>query len=1154
MSPRTDNSWPLSERQVALVRSAEVDDDRPNCYAVTELACALPLDRPRLATAFEDTVGHHPVLRSAFDFRPGRVPGQILQGTAGELDVVDLRTTSAQSRARILAETRREWSARRFDPAVGPLIRLAACQLAEEEFRLITVVHPALLDRWSLKAFHVELLTRYRGSGLQIEPDSVSVTSANAPVVAVAAQAASTADPVAAWANSFADFTASRPKFWITEPDEAGAADGAGAADTVGETAATAPPPRWVPVSEGLTRNLTALADRLGVPFAHVLLAAHAKAVGAAAGRVDVVVGVETECWDRDAPRPLGMLTNVLATRIDLAACPWTDLVRRVAAVSSSAQSLRHQSYLRVQRILGAGQLLDSSFCYSESGIEADFLDGEGSVMCALAGHPAGRDDTSGHARLPVEGTVLVEAFRGASTGQLALRLTAGRDLAEAQLREVARLHVEILARCAAADESHQNYSPLTPHQERLLLSHWNRPVHPAGINGRTDRLLYCVHELFEQQVPRTPDAIAVTDVSHTLTYRELNAQANRIARRLRSVGIGAGSVVGVQVRRDVAMLTSFLAVLKAGAAYLPLDLQQPAERIAYMLSDAGATLVLSDGVHMDAVPAGKWSVLGTDELSESAMTGPDTDLGPISSPSDLMYVIYTSGSTGRPKGVQVPHCGVANYLSWCADAYARRRSQGGTVLFSSAAFNMVIPVLYVPLIMGQRVCLIDETLDMLDVAEQLIRLAPFTFIKLTPSQLRILIDLIGTENIRGLAGTLVVGAEAFSVSTLRQWRRADPETPVVNEYGPTEASVGNCVHFADGGEDDGLLPIGRPIPNTTIYVVDPTLALVPVGVPGELCIGGVGIARGYSGRPSLTAERFIADPFSLRPGARLYRTGDIGRWLPGGVLTFLGRADGQLKIRGYRIEPAEVEAALVEHPAISAAVVSGAGTFPDALSLVGYYVSARELSPAEVRAFLVRRLPEYMVPNFLVSISEIPLNANGKVDYKALPGPHRRQPDIREGTAAASEPGPALARIWTAVFAVDEVSPTDPIVANEVDLFQEAQLALQISQSMGINAGRAFRLVENATTMGELHDQLAQEAHTGIGDRIAGRSGPEPALRMPAVQGAAGHHRHPWRRRARLGGHDRGGRGILASPVSRVRRPASTARRRGPRWPGEPG
>lgn len=1078
MLPRTDNWWPLSERQVALVRSAEVDDDCPDRYAVTELTCALPLDRSHLAAAFADTVRRHPVLRSAFDFRPGQPPGHVLRENAGEPDVADLRTIPEQSRVRILAETQREWSARRFDLAAGPLIRLAACRLVEEEFRLITVSHPALLDRWSLNAFHIELLTRYRGSGPQIEPDSASVAAADAPVVAARAQPGSAAGPVAAWADSFADFTPSRPEFWITEPGEAGAEDTPGAADSPGGTAAMAPPPRWVSIPEGLTRDLTALADRLGVPFGHVLLAAHAKAVGAATGRVDVVVGVETECWDRAAPRPLGMLSNVLATRIDLAPGSWADLVRRVAAAATSAQPLRHLSYLRVQRILGAGQLLDSSFCYSESGIEADLLDGESGVLSALAGHPAGQGGARGHVRLPTEGAVLVEAFRGPRTGQLALRLTAGRDLTAAQLREVARLHAEILARCAAVGEPHQDYSPLTPHQERLLLSHWNRPVHPAGIDARTDRLRYCVHELFEQQVRRTPDAIAVSDVSHELTYRELNARANRLAHRLRSARIGAGSVVGVQVRRDAAMLTSFLAVLKAGAAYLPLDPQQPAERVAYILSDAGATLVLGDRTHRDAIPAGPWSVLHTDESPGPAIPLPDTDLQRISTPSDLMYVIYTSGSTGRPKGVQVPHRGVANYLWWCVDAYAGR-GQGGTVLFSSAAFDMVVPVLYTPLIMGQRVCLLDETLDMLDVAEQLSRLAPFTFIKLTPGQLRILIDLIGIENVRGLAGTLVVGAEAFSVSTLRRWRRADPETLVVNEYGPTEASVGNCVHFADGSEEDGLLPIGRPIPNTTMYVVDPTLALVPVGVPGELCIGGVGVARGYSGRPSLTAERFIADPFSPRPGTRLYRTGDIGRWLPGGVLTFLGRADGQLKIRGYRVEPAEVEAALVEHPAISAAVVSGAGIFSDALSLIGYYVSAPDLSPAEVRAFLLRRLPEYMVPNFLVPISEVPLNANGKVDHKVLPGPHRRQPDIREETAAASEIGLALARIWKGVFAVDEVSPEDPIAAPEVGPFQEAQLALQISQRMGINPGRAFRLVANTTTMGELHDQFSQEEPT---------------------------------------------------------------------------
>ena len=243
----------------------------------------------------------------------------------------------------------------------------------------------------------------------------------------------------------------------------------------------------------------------------------------------------------------------------------------------------------------------------------------------------------------------------------------------------------------------------------------------------------------------------------------------------------------------------------------------------------------------------------------------------------------------------------------------------------------MVVPVLYTPLIMGQRVCLLDDTLDMLDVAEQLARLAPFSFIKLTPSQLRILIDLLDSEDMGRLAGTLVVGAEAFSVRTLQRWRRCDPETSVVNEYGPTEASVGNCVYFADGTEKDDLLPIGRPIPNTTMYVLDNALAPVPIGVPGELYIGGVCVARGYAGQPALTAERFIEDPFSPEPEAKLYRTGDVGRWLPSGAQPpSSGGSTANYRSAATAWGSAEVEAALLRHPSVSAAVVSGAGTFPE--------------------------------------------------------------------------------------------------------------------------------------------------------------------------------------------------------------------------------
>jgi amino acid adenylation domain-containing protein len=1092
LMPRgTGSWWPLSERQVALIRSAEVDDDLPNRYVESELTCRLPLDGQRLAAALRYTIMRHPVLRSYFDFRPGTPLRQVVRDWAAEVpDVVDLRTTPVESRSHALADVLRELSLRPFDTGAGPLFRLAACQLGDEEYRLITVSHPALLDRWSLRAFHIELLAKYRELGRAIGPGTAVMSAAHGlmftggtAVSGIPANApdGSAAALVAACASSFADFTPSRPEFWCTEPED-------GAADRSAVKVPTRPLMLWIPVREGLARDLAGLAARIGVSFADVLLAAHAKAVGAATGRVAVAVGVETECWDRGAPRPLGMMTNVLATRIDLAAGTWADLIHRTAAAASAVLRLRDVSYLRIQRILGTSQLLDSSFCYSESGLESDLLDRDAGMLAGLSGYQHSRPDHGGilgRVSVPVEGTVLVEAFRGAGTGHLALRLTAGRDLTVTQLREVARLHIEILTRCTAASEPHRKYSPLTPFQKRLVLSRWNRPVYRARAVDRPDRLGSCVHELFERQVRRAPSAIAVTDASRTLTYRELNVLANRLGHRLRSEGIGPGSVVGVSVRRDATLLVSFLAALKAGAAYLPLDPRQPAERVDYMLRDAGVSLVLSDDTYGDSVPAGKWSVINTADSTGAAGTYPDSDLGPASTPADLMYVIYTSGSTGKPKGVEVPHSSVSNYLWWCAEAYAGK-GEGGAALFSSTAFDMVVPILYTPLITGQRVCLIDETLDMLEIAEQLANLAPFSFVKMTPAQLRILIGLLTAEDIGTLAGMFVVGGEAFAVSTLRQLRRADPETPVLNEYGPTEASVGNCVYFADGTEDDGLLPIGRPIPRTTIYVLDATMAPVPVGVPGEIYIGGACLARGYAGRPVLTAERFIADPFGPQPGARLYRTGDIGRWLPSGVLTFLGRADGQLKVRGYRVEPAEVETVLIEHPSVSAAVVSGVGAFPDPLSLAAYYVGAPDLTPAEVRAYLVRRLPEYMVPNFLISVPWIPVNANGKTDHKALPRPGWHRPDHREEMALAGELGSMLAKIWTDVFAIDQVSSGPRVVSDPVappatsDLFREAQLALRIAQLMGISAGRAFGLVTNVKTVAELCDRVAREAYPG--------------------------------------------------------------------------
>ncbi|WP_245871436.1 non-ribosomal peptide synthetase [Asanoa hainanensis] len=668
----------------------------------------------------------------------------------------------------------------------------------------------------------------------------------------------------------------------------------------------------------------------------------------------------------------------------------------------------------------------------------------------------------------PFDGTCRVDVLHHPDSSQLTLQITAGPEITAGQARELLRLHATALG-AIDASANHQDVSSLTGDQEELVLHQWNgrNIAYPPP---------YCVHELFEQQARRTPDAVAVVGTHERLTYRQLNERSNQLAHKLRADGITVGSVVGIYARRDVSMIVAFLAVLKAGAAYLPLEPGQPADRILYLLQDAGVSTVLTDAVYHAQVPAGAWTVRRMDV--GDTLQEPVTALGRTCSPQDLMYVIYTSGSTGVPKGVEVPHAGVANYLRWCVQEYASH-GDGGAALFSSVAFDMVVPNVYTPLIMGQRVCVLDETLDTGQVARRLNELAPFSFLKLTPGQLAVLGELLTPEQARSLAHFLAVGADAFPVRIMRSWRRIDDATPMINEYGPTEASVGNCVHTVTGDEVGESLPIGRPIPNTTMYVLDDALRPVSVGVPGELYIGGACVVRGYTGKPHLTEEKFLPDPFSSVPDARMYRTGDIGRWLPTGLLEFLGRIDDQVKIRGYRVEPAEVEAALVAHPSIDAAVVTVVGATRATFALAGYYVSADGLAPDEARAHLNRHLPDYLVPSQLHRIPAVPLNDNGKVDRKALHAQGATGSAQRRRRAALDGPaGQALRDAWTTVFGRPPADPDERLPDDDMFAANAIRLAALVTAEGAVTAPAAFRLTCVAATVGELAELLEQSAH----------------------------------------------------------------------------
>ncbi|GAA1216939.1 non-ribosomal peptide synthetase [Prauserella alba] len=515
------------------------------------------------------------------------------------------------------------------------------------------------------------------------------------------------------------------------------------------------------------------------------------------------------------------------------------------------------------------------------------------------------------------------------------------------------------------------------PSDERELLDTATyREAVPGGDPGTT-------LELFERQARATPDATALMCGTDRLTYAELDAKAGALAHRLQAMGAGPDTVVGVLLERGTNLLAAFLGVWKAGAAYLPLDVDAPAERTELVLADAGAPAVITTGEFRDRLTDDRPGVLLVDEIDPGeAGTGPER----LTDPDLLAYVIYTSGSTGKPKGVQITHRGLANHLRW-ATAELTSRGSGGAAVFSSVAFDLVVPNLWAPLLAGQPVHLLPPDMDLTELGALLRERAPFSFLKLTPGHLEILSQQLDPSWIGDLADVIVVAGQELPVRLAEHWAATLGPGRLINEYGPSEATVGTCIHPVTAPVTGDNVPIGRPLPGVVMRVLDPLLRPAPVGVVGELYVGGTGLARCYAGAPALTAERFLPDPFSA-DGSRLYRTGDLAKVLPSGDVCFVGRNDDQVKIRGHRVEIGEVTAVLTAHASVREAVLLTDADGAGEVRLRAFAVpeaSAGDGLAEQLLGDCARRLPSYMVPSSYTLVDRFPLTANGKLDRTRL-------------------------------------------------------------------------------------------------------------------------------------------------------------------------
>ncbi len=1030
----TPGPWPLSFPQRRMWFLNQLEPDKPVYNEPKLLSLRGELNVSALHQALTTIVERHEVLRTVYLYEDDQPLQQVLTDWTFDLPVLNLQAEPDPPAA--LAAQLAEAIQRPFDLGHDLMMRGALYTLAPREHVLLLVTHHIALDGWSVSRLWRELsvlYTTYQQGGSNPLPPLPLQYADYAVWQREVLSGPRLAQDLAYWQ---AQLHAVPPlDLPLTRPRPAVPSYTSGRVD--------------FRVDPAVSQALRGLSRREEATVFMTLLAAFAVLLHRLSGQTDFAVG--TVIATRPQPELedlLGFFVNTLVMRTDLADRPtFREVVRRVRETAFAA--FEHQDVpfeklveeLPVDRAGGRQPLFQTMF--NMRNMPRRELDLPGLTAERL---PA----TNGAAKFDL---MLAMVDREADlVGQFEYDLDV---LAPATVERVRDYFQALLAAIAHDPDIPIHQLPLlTDAERRRLLVDWNTTAAPYPA-------AQTVADLFEAQVARAPDAVALVSGGQTLSYADLNARANRLAHLLQDQGVGPETLVGVCLPRSTDLLVAILAILKAGGAYLPLNPSDPPDRLAFMLADADAALVVTHSALAGRLPSDGPPRLALDSLAAELMRYPATNPPRQTTPEGLIYVIYTSGSTGRPKGVAVAHRSVVRLV--CGADYLDFGPDHTWLHLAPITFDASSLEIWGALLHGGRLVLAPDGLPDFSVLEDLLRRHSVDTLWLTSSLFNQFIET-QPQALRGVK-RLLVGGEALSVRHIRLALDRLPDTALINGYGPTETTTFACCYPIPRplAEDLTSIPIGRPISNTTAYVLDAAGELAPIGVPGELVIGGPGVARGYLNRPDLTAECFVADPFVdegrrtkdqaaqddggrgtedqqpqagnshsslvVGPSSRLYRTGDRVRWREDGTLEFLGRLDDQVKIRGFRIEPGEVETGLAGHPALQACVVLAHPDALDELRLVAYYVphADQTVSADELRAFLRRSLPEYMIPSAWVELAELPLNSNGKVDRQALPLPDADQLARSVAFVAPRTPEEeGIAAIWSAVLGVAQVGVHD--------------------------------------------------------------------------------------------------------------------------------
>ena len=1012
------------------------------------------LDRPTLQTSLNQLVARHEPLRTRFEEQDGTPIQRIDAPFTVDLALIDLSLIPPEQQAIDLHAQLQQINKHPFNLETEPPIRAQLFALSETDHVLLILLHHIASDGWSLTVLTQDLSALYKAALLN-HPSGLS------PLPIQYAD-------FALWQRQWlqAEALETQLSYWKTKlqqltPLQLSTDHPRPAVETFNGAGAT------IELSAALSTQLKQLAQQSDATLFMVLLAGFKVLLSRYTGQDSIAVG--SPIANRNRPEIeglIGFFVNSLVMHTDVSGNPsFTEVLSRVRQTALEAYAHQDVPFeklveeLQPERSLNRHPLFQVMFAIQQQ----EILTSNFSLPNLEVGwyQEAGADITT---RFDIEVHLWPH-----SDGIKGL-CTYNRDLFEPETIERLLGHYQVLLESIVA-APHTPIGQLTllpPTERHQLLMEWNQTVtdYPAE---------QCIHQLFEVQAEKTPDAVAVVFGEQQLSYGELNAQANQLAHYLQQHGVEGGDLVGICVERSVEMVVGLLGILKVGGAYVPLDPSYPQHRLDYMIVDANLSLLLTQqGLHHRlkelSIPS-----LCLDTLLSSFPTDDITDLAVSSTAEHRAYLMYTSGSTGQPKGVGIRHRSVVrlvkntNYLPFNSE---ERFLQLAPISFDAATLEI-----WGSLLNGaQLVIMPPESPSLSDIA-QIIKQHQITTVWLTAGLFHLMVD----EQLEGLKPLkyLLAGGDVLSVPAVQTVLNELEGCQLINGYGPTENTTFTCCcPITSASVLHPSVPIGKPISNTQVYILDAYFNPVPIGVPGELHLGGDGLAIGYHNRPELTAEKFISDPFSDEPDARLYKTGDLVRYRPDGTIEFLGRIDHQVKIRGFRIETGEIETTLTQHPLIKEAVVVVYGQESDK-KLIAYLITqpspyTSSLSSgtlmSEVRQFIKERLPDYMVPAAFIALNELPLTPNGKIDRKALPAPEFTSLET-EYVAPRTPTEQAVADIWATVLNFEKIGVND----NFFDLGGHSLLAIALMAELEKRFGRSFPLVTlfKAPTLQEFADMV---------------------------------------------------------------------------------